>query len=96
MAVPRGDRVVVLRFAADPRQGVIEEWSPELRDRLRGLGNPVRVTFDCRRQFGGVFGFHIVAIGGEPYSPAGSGGPSRSGAFSEGTGRPNPLEAALP
>ena len=92
MALPDGERNIVLRFVDDPGQGLIEEWNSDLWDRLTRLGNPVRVTFDCWRQFGGTFGFNIVAIGGEPYVPS----TSRAGAFSEGLSRPNPLESAVP
>ena len=62
-----GERIVVLRFVEDPGEGIIEDWSPELRDRLIPLGNPVRVTFDCWRQFGGTLGYDITALGGEPF-----------------------------
>jgi hypothetical protein len=96
MNLPPGDKVIVLRFVDDPAQGLTEDWSPALRDRLTRLGNPVRVTFDCWRQFGGTFGFNIVAIGGEPYLPETPIGPSRAVAFSEGPSRPHPLESVLP
>ncbi len=96
MTLPRGERIIVLRFVDDPGQGLIEDWNSVLRDRLIRLGNPVRVTFDCWGQFGGTFGFNLVAIGGQPYSRDVSGGPSRAGAFSEGPSRPNPLESTVP
>ncbi len=95
MPLRSGEKMIVLRFVDDPGQGLFEDWSPALRDRLTRLGNPVRVTFDCWKQFGGTFGYNIVAIGGEPYLPAHRDGPSRAGAFSEGPARPNPLESAI-
>jgi hypothetical protein len=91
-ALPRGEKIIVLRFVDDPGQGLIEGWNSALRDRLTRLGNPVRVTFDCWRQFSGAFGFNVVAIGGEPYVPNTSG----AGAFSEGPSRPSPLESDVP
>jgi hypothetical protein len=94
--VDRRQKLIVLRFVEDPDQGITEEWSPELQARLLRLGNPVRVTFDCWRQFGGTFGFNPIALNGKPYYPGGSAGPSRGGAFSEGEARPNPLEFSLP
>lgn len=93
--LPEGEHVIVLRFVDDPGQGLTEDWTPALRDRLRKLGNPVQVTFDCWRQWGGVLGFNIVAIGGEPFTPAAIAGPSRAGSFSEGAGRPHPLESPV-
>jgi hypothetical protein len=96
MALPRGERIIVLRFVDDPGQGLIEEWDSALRNRLIRLGNPVRVTFDCWRQFGGTFGFNIVAIGGEPHASGSGGGPTRAGLFAEGPSRPNPLESTVP
>lgn len=96
MAVPRGERVIVLRFVEDPEQGVIEDSGSQLRDHLIRLGNPVRVTFDCWRLFNGTFGFNVVAIGGEPYQYLVNKGPRRGGAFSEGPSRSNPLESAIP
>jgi hypothetical protein len=95
MALPPGERIIVLRFVEDPGQGLTEDWNSALRDRLTRSGNPVRVTFDCWRQFGGTFGFNIAAIGGEPYVFGARGGPSRAGAFSAGPNRPNPLESAV-
>jgi hypothetical protein len=96
MVLPKDEKMIVLRYVDDPEQGLIEDWSSDLRNRLTRLGNPVRVTFECRRQFGGTFGFNIVAIGGEPYVPSFRAGPSLAGAFSEGPSRPNPLESELP
>lgn len=93
--LPRGEKIIVLRFVEDPAQGLIEDWNSGLPDRLTRLGNPVRVTFDCWRQVGGTFGFNIVAIGGEPYAAGATAGPSRAGAFSEGPSRPNPLESVF-
>lgn len=92
MALPDGERNIVLRFVDDPEQGVEEEWNSDLWDRLTRLGNPVRVTFDCWRQFGGTFGFNIVAIGGEPYVIS----TSHAGSFSQGPTRPYLLESAVP
>src|SRR4051794_13200298 len=91
--LPPGEKIIMLRFIDDPAQGLIEDWNSTLRDRLTRLGNPVRVTFDCWKQLDGTFGFNIVGIGGEPYLQGGTVGPSRAGAFSQGPGRPNPLEA---
>jgi hypothetical protein len=96
MALPRSEKMIVLRYVDDPGQGLIEDWNSALRDRLARLGNPVRVTFDCWRQLGGTFGFNIFAFGGEPYVSGANGGRSRAGAFSEGPSRPNPLETAIP
>jgi hypothetical protein len=96
MILPRGEKIVVMRYVDDPGQGVIEDGTPALRERLTRLGNPVQVTFDCWRHFGGTFGFNIIAIGGETYFSASNGGPSRAGAFIEGPSRPNPLESAVP
>jgi hypothetical protein len=93
MVLPRGQRIIVLRFVDDPGQGLVEGWNSTLQDRLTRLGNPVHVTFDCWLKFGGAFGFNIVAIGGQPYGPPVS---RPAGAFSEGPSRPNPLESAVP
>ena len=90
MALPHGEKAIVLRFMDDPGQGLMKESNSVLRDRLTQLGSPVRVTFDCSRRFGGMVGFHIVAIGGEPYNDASSGGV----AFLNGTSRPHPLESS--
>jgi hypothetical protein len=96
MTLPRGERMVVLRFVDDPGQGLVEPWNSELRDRLTRLGNPVRVSFDCWRLLDGTFGFKIAAIGGEPYISSVTDGPSRAGAFSERPSRPNPQPAGIP
>jgi hypothetical protein len=94
--LPEGEKLLVLRFAADPDQGLTLDPDPALLVRLARLGNPVNVTFDCWRQLGGAFGYNILAIGDEPYVPVYTSGPSRAGAFSRGPSRPNPLESAFP
>jgi hypothetical protein len=96
MSLPRGEKVILLRFVSDPGQGLIEDWNRALRNRLTRLGNPVRATFDCWRRYDGTFGFNIVAIGGAPYVPGIGRGSSRVGVFAEGPSRPNPLESTVP
>ena len=96
IALPRGEKIIVLRFVDEPAQGLIEDWNTALHDRLTRLGNPVRVTFDCWRQLDGTFGFNIVEIGGEPFVSGISSVSTHSGVFSEGAARMNPLESAVP
>jgi hypothetical protein len=93
MALPRGEKAIVLRFVDDPGQGLMQmmkESNSPLRDRLTQLGNPVRVSFECSVGFGRMVGFHIVAIGGQPYNDALTNGV----AFRSGTSRPHPLESS--